>query len=98
LADTFVIQWDLLFSSNVDPEAQLENAKQQFRKRLSEGGAFVILHHHWNYFYDWESKAMRQDLLASFNDFLDFVSSSNGVWKTTLSELCSWIRTQRSNC
>lgn len=98
LADTFVIQWDQLFSSNAAPEAQLENAKQQFIERLNEGDAFVTLHHHWDYFYDRESKTMRQDLLASFNNFLNFVSSAKGVWKTTLSEICSWIKTRGLNC
>ena len=98
LADTFVIQWYQLFSSNAVPEVQLENAKQKFLERLSEGGAFVTMHHHWDYFYDRESKKMRQDLLASFNNFLNFVSSAKGVWKTTLSEICSWIKTQELNC
>ena len=98
LADTIVIQWYQLFSSNEAPEIQLENAKQQFLKRLSEGGAFVTMHHHWDYFYDRESKKMRQDLLASFNNFLNFVSSVDGVWKTTLSEICSLIKTRGLNC
>jgi hypothetical protein len=97
LADTFVIQWCQLFSSNAAPETQLESAKQQFLERLTEGGAFVTMHHHWDYFYDRESRKMRQDLLTSFNDFLNFVSSANGVWKTTLSEICSQIKTQRLN-
>jgi len=97
LADTFVIQWYHFFSSNAAPEAQLENAKQQFLERLSEGGAFVTMHHHWDYFYDRESKRMRQELLASFNNFLNFVSSAKGLWKTTLSEICSWIKTRRLN-
>ena len=98
LADTFVIQWHQFFSSNVAPEAQLENAKQQFLEHLDDGGAFVTMHHHWDYSYDGESEKIRQDLLASFNNFLNFVSSAKGVWKTTLSEICSWIKTRGLNC
>jgi len=94
LADVLVIQWNLLFSSNAYPEAQLKNAKEQFLKHLGEGEPFVMLHHHWEYFHDQKSKKIRQDLLASLNAFLNFVSSRNEVWKTTLSELCSWIKTR----
>lgn len=92
LADVLVVQWSVLFSSNMDPEAQLENTKERFLEHLGEGETFVMLHHHWEYFHDQKSKKIRQDLLASFNSFLNFVSSRNEVWKTTLSELCSWIR------
>jgi hypothetical protein len=93
LADAVVIQWYQLFSSKVDPKNQLANGKRQFVKRLRKRGTFVTLHHHWDYFSR-ESGTIRQDLLASFNSFLNFVSSFEDVWKTSLSEICSWVKTR----
>lgn len=91
LSDTLVVQWDPLFSSDMNPEVQFKIAEQQFFERLDEGSAFVTLHHHWDYFFNSESKLMKQGLLTGFNRFLTMVSSMNGVWKTTLSGLCTWI-------
>jgi len=91
LADVLVIQWDM-FLLGKDIKAQIEEAKGRFLKRLNKGEAFVMAHHHWEYFYNWESRAPRRERLECFNEFLKLVSSTNGVWKTTLSELCSWIK------
>jgi len=92
LTDTLVIQRDLYLS---DPETQLKSAKERFLKRLSEGGVFLVLHHHWEYFYNWETRVIKQEPVACFNSFLGFVSSSSRVWKTTLSELHSWLKLAR---
>jgi len=94
LTDVLVIQWDA-FLSGVGIEDQLENAKERFLERLSKGEAFVVAHHYWKYFYGLELENVRHERIACFNEFLRFVSSKNEVWKTTLSELCSWIKTQR---
>lgn len=91
LTDTLVVQRALYLS---DPKTQLKSAKERFLKRLSEGGTFLVLHHHWGYFYDWETRAIKQEPLEHFNSFLSFISSSSKVWKTTLSELYSWIKSR----
>jgi len=95
LADLLVIQWDAFFwsQSRRNTKTQLEYAKELFLKRLKGREVFVLLNHHWDYFHDAESGSMKQDMFTCFKDFLNFVSSHSGVWKTTLSELCSWIKT-----
>jgi hypothetical protein len=92
LTDTLVVQRDLYLS---DPKTQLKSAKERFLKRLSEGGAFLMLHHHWGYFYNWEIRTIKKEPLAYFNSFLSFVSSKSNVWKTSLSELYSWLKLAR---
>jgi len=94
LADMPVIQWDaVLWSrSSKNVKVQLNDAKEMFLKRLNHGGVFALMHHHWDYFTDMESKLRKPDMFSCFKDFLNFVSSHNKVWKTTLSELCSWIK------
>jgi len=98
LADMLVIQWDafLWSRSHKNVTLQLEEAKNRFLKRLYAKGVFVLLQHHWDYFNDYESGFIKQDMLTCFKKFLNFVSSYKGVWKTTLSELCSWITLYRA--
>ncbi len=96
LADMLVIQWDAIFwsQSRKRVAAQLEDAKGMFLKRLNGRETFVLLHHHWDYFCDMESRSMKQDMLTCFEDFLNFASSHDEVWKTTLSEICFWAKTR----
>jgi len=92
--DVPVIQWDLILDPYKECNAQLDEAKKAFLTRLKQGGTFVMLHHHWEYFYENKSKSMRQNLLTCFNEFLEFVASTDAVWKTTLSELCLWVKSR----
>lgn len=94
LAQMLVVQWDAFFwsRSRKNIMAQLEDAKNLFLKRLDGGEVFTLLHHYWDYFDEAESRLIKQDMFKCFKDFLNFVSSYKGVWKTTLSELCSLMK------
>ncbi|MEM3602365.1 MAG: DUF2334 domain-containing protein [Candidatus Bathyarchaeia archaeon] len=90
-----VIRWDnFLMGKNIDDE--IEMAKRNFVRRLLEGGSFVIAQHYWEYFDSWNFDAIRKERLSKFNEFLHFVASKEGVWKTTLSEIVDWIMALRS--
>lgn len=91
LADILVIQWDAFFwsESRKKIRLQLEDAKEKFLKRLNRGEAFVLAHHYWDYFLDWDSRRVKKDMITCFNDLLNFVSLNRGVWKTTLGEIYS---------
>ena len=81
--------------SNIPIQTQLKMAKKCFSECFERGGVFVLLHHYWDYFQDWTSKSFKQDMVACLHELLDFVSSHDGVWKTTLSEIYRWSKVQR---
>jgi len=86
-----IIQWDL-FLLGKDIKAQIVEAKNRFLKRHAMKEAFIIAHHHWEYFDDWKPEAIRSERLGYFNEFLRFVDSKSCIWKTTLGEIDFLIR------
>jgi len=90
VANILVIQWDaFLLGKNV--KEQVKDAREAFLRRLSQKEVFVIAQHYWEYFYPGQSRKVRTDRLAHFNEFLNFVARDDSAWKTSLSELCSYI-------
>jgi len=91
-----IIQWDV-FLLGREIEAQIEEAKNRFLRRLAMKEAFIIAHHHWEYFDDWKPEAIRSNRLRCFNEFLRFVESKdNNIWKATLNEIDLLVRESSS--
>jgi hypothetical protein len=86
-----VIQWEAFLEGPYINE-KVEEAKRAFERHLDEGGVFVVAHHYWEYFDEWSQERLLKDRLAKFNELLKYVSSKQRIWKTTLSEICSWIK------
>jgi len=97
LANVLVFQWSV-FLAGENIEVQIEEAKKIFLKALGKKEPFIVAHHHWEFLNGWESSDIRQDRLLCFNSFLRFASSTDRVWKTTLTELCSWMKPESLSC
>lgn len=86
-----VIQWRaFLEGPNIGRE--IEGAKKAFARHPNDREVFVVAHHYWEYFDEINQEHLLKDRLAEFNEFLKFVKFEQGIWKTTLSEICSWIK------
>ncbi len=84
-----VIQWNATIwsPSIVSVKDQVKKARENFLGYLRKGkGVFVFFHHHWDYFH--EFRLIKRNMVRSFYEFLNFVSSKKGVYKATLSEVC----------
>ena len=74
-----------------DPNAQFERFKTKFIDSYRRGGYFILVHHCWDYFSDWEKKISREGLYRHFQEALAFVNTHPNVWKTTLTEVVEWL-------
>ena len=65
-------------------------AKREFVTRYKHRDIFVIMHHYWEFYSDWEKHITQRKILNALNTFLDFVDHFN-IWKCSFNELCSWL-------
>ena len=68
----------------------VDRAKRKFEECVKNGDCFCLLNHYWGYYQDWQD-SISQEKLDSFYSILNYVDR-DGVWKTTLSEMGSWLR------
>jgi hypothetical protein len=75
------------FHKNVAP---FEDAKREFRLRYAHNDLFCLVHHYWEFFFDWEEHITQKDILTALNTFLNYVDSFN-VWKCSFNEVSDWL-------
>ena len=68
----------------------VDRAKKRFDMCLKNGDCFCLLNHYWGYYQDWQDSISREKF-DSFYSILSYVDR-DCVWKTTLSEMGSWLR------
>lgn len=79
-----------------DPNIQFERFKTKFLDSYRRGGCFILVHHYWDYFSDWEKKITRKALYHHLQEALAFVDTHPNVWKTTLTEVVEWLASNRN--
>ena len=68
----------------------LLRTKEVLAKTNETGALFCILNHYWEYYKDWQDEANKK-MLNAFYSVLDSFNNRQ-AWKTTLTEVVSWIR------
>jgi len=79
-----------------DPEAQLKRFKTKFIDSYRRGGCFILVHHYWEYFSDWEKEITREALYRYLQEALAFIDTHPNVWKTTLTGVVEWLVSNRN--
>ena len=79
-----------------DPEAQLKRFKTKFLDSYRRGGCFILVHHYWEYFSDWEKEITGGALYRHLQEALTFIDTHPNVWKTTLTDVVEWLVSNRN--
>jgi hypothetical protein len=64
--------------------------KEEFQACLGRKGIFILLTHHWEYFYDWQKEITQKKQFEYFCRMMDYVDKYD-VWKCGLTELFEWL-------
>jgi len=82
--------WSKFLSEDIAGK-QFKVFQNIFKEKMKAKSYFILLTHHWEYFYDWHDEVTHNIQLRYLNLLLDWVDEQATVWKCTLSELASWL-------
>ena len=74
----------------VGPAKAYENSRKIFANKLRKNDAFWIVHHFWEFYFDWQGDLSQKEFLENFNKMLDYMSRFE-VWKCSTADLADWI-------
>lgn len=64
--------------------------KEEFQTCLRRKGIFILLNHHWEYFYDWQNEITQKRQFEYLYKIMDYVDQYD-VWKCGLTELFGYL-------
>lgn len=68
----------------------LQDSKKIFLQKHKKGEVFWLIHHFWEFFFDWEPTITQPSFLEALNMLLDHITKFD-VWKCTTADLANWF-------
>lgn len=78
--------------SHLTPKENYESAKMLFLEKYRRKEPFWVVHHFWEFYFDWNDEISYPDFLFELNKLLSFMSKAD-IWKCSTADLVEWILT-----
>jgi len=78
--------------SYLTADEALQISKKTFLQKHEKGEVFWLIHHFWEFYFDWEPTITQPSFLDALHALLDYIAEFD-VWKSTTADLANWFLT-----